>query len=83
MRRIFSAFSHFCSASLACAQMSGIKLFQEVRHSNLTIEISVEFSFVSKYWLLLSRCSGKDNTKQTRQLRMAALSSSAKIYHLV
>ena len=83
--RMFSAFSHLASFSVALLQMSWMKFFHEFPHSNFTIEMRVEFS-------LLSRCcvsgwpfnySGKFRTKLTMKLRIFILLSSSRICHLI
>lgn len=46
--RMFMALAHLLTESLADEQMSGMKFYQEVFHSNLTIEIRVAFSLVNR-----------------------------------
>ena len=47
-RRMFSAFSHLLTLSLALLQMSGMKSCHELFHSSLTMEIRVEFILVRR-----------------------------------
>lgn len=47
-RRMFSAFSHLLTDSPALLQMSGMKSYHELFHSSFTMEMSVEFIFVSR-----------------------------------
>ena len=58
--------------------MSGIKLRQVVRHSNLTIEIRVAFSLVSRNYCSCALCSGNSSTICTSTDRIAVLSESSK-----
>jgi len=46
--RMLSAFSHLLSLSRALLQMSGIKFYHEVVHSNLTMEMRVPLSLVNR-----------------------------------
>lgn len=46
--RMFRALAHLLTDSRALLQMSGMKFYQVVFHSNLTIEIKVAFSLVRR-----------------------------------
>ena len=45
-RKMLRAFSHLLMLSFALLQISGMKSVHELFHSNLTIEMSVEFILV-------------------------------------
>ena len=83
--RMFSAFSHLASFSVALLQMSEMKFYHEVLHSRFTIEIRVALSFVRRcyefYYPLT--CSGRLSTRFTTKFRILILFSSSKIYHRI
>ncbi len=81
--RIFSAFSHLLMLSAALLQMSGMKSYQLLFHSSLTIEINVEFILVKRLAALACPAiwSGVFKTKVIMKFRMFNLLSASIMFH--